>query len=113
MYRVCSKHGKYESNLLKNMTQGAAPWVLLKTSRTFASDSPNHIARSSGPCRGRSATTNKYTLRQRHTILDERSCFVCDCAHREHVDAALRLVGGCKSPSLAQRFDSHMTTRVA
>jgi hypothetical protein len=31
----------------------------------------------------------QHTLRQRHTILDERSCFVCDCAHHEHVDAAL------------------------
>ena len=28
---------------------GAAPRALLKSSRTFCSDSPNHIERSSGP----------------------------------------------------------------
>lgn len=38
-----------ESSSSKNMTQGAAARALSKTSRTLASDSPNHMVRSSGP----------------------------------------------------------------
>ncbi|RDX39860.1 hypothetical protein OH76DRAFT_1367097, partial [Lentinus brumalis] len=38
-----------ESNSSKDMTQGAAAHALSKTSRTFASESPNHIVSSSGP----------------------------------------------------------------
>mmetsp|Transcript_3130 Transcript_3130/g.10938 ORF Transcript_3130/g.10938 Transcript_3130/m.10938 type:complete len:201 (-) Transcript_3130:1479-2081(-) len=38
-----------ESSSSKNSTQGAACLALSKTSRTFASDSPNHMVSSSGP----------------------------------------------------------------
>ena len=38
-----------ESNSSKNNTHGAACLAFSKTSRTFASDSPNHIVNSSGP----------------------------------------------------------------
>ena len=38
-----------ESNSSKNKTHGADWRALSKISRTFASDSPNHIVRSSGP----------------------------------------------------------------
>ena len=40
-----------ESSSSKNSTQGAAARAFSKTSRTLASDSPNHIVRSSGPGR--------------------------------------------------------------
>ena len=38
-----------ESSSSKNRQQGAAVRALSNTSRTFASDSPNHIVSSSGP----------------------------------------------------------------
>jgi len=38
-----------ESNSSKNSTQGAAPLALSNISHTLASDSPNHIVKSSGP----------------------------------------------------------------
>eukprot|EP00962_Isochrysis_galbana_P008700 scaffold2423_cov113-Isochrysis_galbana.AAC.10 len=38
-----------ESSSSKKRTQGAAPRALSKSSRTFASDSPNHMVSSSGP----------------------------------------------------------------
>eukprot|EP00732_Lithocolla_globosa_P002952 Lithocolla_globosa_v1_NODE_2130_length_2151_cov_211.295802.p3 type:complete len:104 gc:universal NODE_2130_length_2151_cov_211.295802:1416-1105(-) len=38
-----------ESNSSKNSTQGDALRALSNTSRTFASASPNHIVKSSGP----------------------------------------------------------------
>ena len=42
-----------ESNSSKNKTQGAAARALSNTSRTFASDSPNHMVSNSGPSRVR------------------------------------------------------------
>ena len=39
-----------ESSSSKKRTQGAAARALSKTSRTLASDSPNHIVSNSGPC---------------------------------------------------------------
>src|ERR1700733_7932530 len=60
-----------ESNSSKNMTQGAAARALSKTSRTFASDSPNHIVRSSGPCGDRSTTRDTRDIQTTHLDADK------------------------------------------
>ena len=46
---LCARERAMESSSSKKRMQGAAPRAFSKTSRTLASDSPNHMVSSSGP----------------------------------------------------------------
>src|SRR5882762_2374967 len=82
-----------ESNSSKNITQGAAARALSNTSRTLASDSPNHIVRSSGPWDRRSMTTHKIQVKNAHLNTDEvRIAFVGDSLGKQRLTRTRRTI---------------------
>ena len=67
-----------ESNSSKNMTHGEAARALSKTSLTLASDSPNHMVRSSGPliemkfCEGTNEEEEEGSARETRRLTEGR-----------------------------------------